>query len=142
MAMTNFFFFFFNLLDTESGKKSVEVPVRGFLPRSPKHPSFVEYAANLTVSSTFGRPGAIVITNLHKKEFYLVEIVLHGFNDGPFFFPANSWIHSRDYNPESRILFCNQVRRKKINILVSSKEKIIVRWRRLNRSNDGLEWNL
>ncbi|KAG6482214.1 lipoxygenase 6, chloroplastic-like isoform X1 [Zingiber officinale] len=94
--------------DTESGKKSVEVPVRGFLPRSPKHPSFVEYAANLTVPSTFGHPGAIAITNLHKKEFYLVEIVVHGFNDGPFFFPANSWIHCRDDNPESRILFSNQ----------------------------------
>lgn len=98
------------LSDSESGKRSAEVAVRGFLPRSSNHPSLVEYAANFTVPSGFGRPGAICITNLHKKEFYLVEIVVHGFNDGPFFFPANTWIHTRNDNPQSRIIFSNQVR--------------------------------
>ncbi|XP_065044825.1 lipoxygenase 6, chloroplastic-like [Musa acuminata AAA Group] len=94
--------------DSESGKRSAEVAVRGFLPRSSNHPSLVEYAANFTVPSGFGRPGAICITNLHKKEFYLMEIVVHGFNDGPFFFPSNTWIHTRNDNPQSRIIFSNQ----------------------------------
>ncbi|WOL14345.1 lipoxygenase 6, chloroplastic [Canna indica] len=94
--------------DTKSGKRSAEVSVRGFLPRSPSHPSLVEYAANLTVPSGFGHPGAVVITNLHKKEFFLVEIVVHVCNEGSLFFPANSWIHTHNDNPESRILFSNQ----------------------------------
>ncbi|PIA51289.1 hypothetical protein AQUCO_01100255v1 [Aquilegia coerulea] len=36
-----------------------------------------------------------------------MEIVVHGFKE-PMFFPANSWIHSREDNPESRIIFKNQ----------------------------------
>ena len=39
-----------------------------------------------------------------------MEIVIHGFEKGPIFFPANSWIHSRKDNPESRIIFKNKVR--------------------------------
>lgn len=79
------------------------------MPSSSKRPYIVEYAVNLVIPSNFGRPGAVKITNLRPKEFYLVEIVLHGFSDGPIFFPANSWIHSKNDNPESRILFNNKV---------------------------------
>lgn len=69
-----------------------------------------QYEANFGVPSDFGNPGAILITNLHGKEFYLLEIVVHGFDGGPVFFPANTWIHSRKDNAESRIIFKNQVR--------------------------------
>ncbi|XP_020110641.1 lipoxygenase 6, chloroplastic [Ananas comosus] len=94
--------------DTKSGKRSAEAAVRGWLPKPSNHPSIVEYAANFTVPSNFSRPGAVIITNLHSKEFYLVEIVVHGFNDVPVHFPANSWIHSRNDNPQSRVIFSNQ----------------------------------
>ncbi|GAV89579.1 Lipoxygenase domain-containing protein/PLAT domain-containing protein [Cephalotus follicularis] len=92
---------------TNSGK-SVESAVRGWLPKPAKQPNIVEYAANFTVPFDFGKPGAILITNLHGKEFYLLEIVIHGFEGGPLFFPAKTWIHSRNDNPESRIIFRNQ----------------------------------
>ncbi|TQE09282.1 hypothetical protein C1H46_005217 [Malus baccata] len=49
-----------------------------------------------------------MVTNLQGKEFYLLEIVIHGFDRGPIFFPANTWIHSRKDNLESRIIFKNQ----------------------------------
>ncbi|KAA8533278.1 hypothetical protein F0562_033189 [Nyssa sinensis] len=91
---------------TKSGK-SVESYVRGWLPKPSNYPYIVEYAANFTVPYDFGCPGAILITNFHGKEFYLMEIVIHGFNEGPIFFPANTWIHSRKDNPESRIIFKN-----------------------------------
>ncbi|GAB4829333.1 hypothetical protein Ancab_019002 [Ancistrocladus abbreviatus] len=42
------------------------------------------------------------------KKFYLVEIILHGLDGGPIYFKANSWIHSQNDNPESRIIFKNQ----------------------------------
>ncbi|XP_058102244.1 lipoxygenase 6, chloroplastic [Magnolia sinica] len=93
--------------DTRSGK-SVESAVRGWLPKPSNHLNIVEYAANFAVQSDFGRPGAVIITNLHNKELFVVEIVIHGFNEGPIFFPVNSWIHSRNDNRESRILFSNQ----------------------------------
>ncbi|WRX14078.1 PLAT/LH2 domain - like 3 [Theobroma cacao] len=92
---------------TNSGK-SVETSVRGWLPKPSEHSHILEYAADFTIPSDFGKPGAVLITNLHGKEFHLLEIVIHGFEEGPIFFPANTWIHSRNDNPESRILFRNQ----------------------------------
>ncbi|KAL0364300.1 UNVERIFIED_CONTAM: Lipoxygenase 6, chloroplastic [Sesamum angustifolium] len=56
-----------------------------------------------------GQPGAILVTNFHDKEFFLMEVVVHGFSQGPIFFWADTWIHSRKDNPESRIIFKNQV---------------------------------
>ncbi|KAL4279662.1 hypothetical protein GQ457_03G009150 [Hibiscus cannabinus] len=92
---------------TKSGK-SVETRVRGWLPKPSEHVHILEYMADFSVPSDFGKPGAVLITNLHAKEFHLLEIVIHGFDDGPIFFPANTWIHSRNDNPESRIIFRNQ----------------------------------
>ncbi|EEF47517.1 lipoxygenase 6, chloroplastic [Ricinus communis] len=92
---------------TKSGK-SVQSSVRGWLPKPSSHAHIVEYAADFMVPSDFGTPGAVLITNLHNKEFYLMEIVIHGFDDSPFFFSANTWIHSQKDNPESRIIFRNQ----------------------------------
>ncbi|XP_021899735.1 lipoxygenase 6, chloroplastic [Carica papaya] len=92
---------------TKSGK-SVESSVRGWLEKPSEHEHIIEYAADFSVPFDFGQPGAVLITNLHGKEFYLLEIVIHGFQQGPIFFPANTWIHSRKHNPESRIIFRNQ----------------------------------
>lgn len=92
---------------TNSGKR-VESFVRGWVPKPSEHPYIVEYTADFTVPADFGNPGAILVTNFHGKEFYLLEIVIHGFDEGPVFFPANTWIHSRNDNPEGRIVFRNQ----------------------------------
>lgn len=92
---------------TKSGKFA-ESYVRGWLSKPSDHPHIVEYAASFTVPHDFGRPGAIIITNLLDKEIHLVQIVVHGFNEGPLFFSANTWIHSHKDNPESRIIFQNQ----------------------------------
>lgn len=94
---------------TNSGK-IVQSAVRGWLPKPvpSEYAHIVEYAADFTVPSDFGCPGAIMVTNLQGKEFYLLEIVIHGFDGGPIFFPANTWIHSRKDNLESRIIFKNQ----------------------------------
>ena len=93
---------------TKSGKIA-ESYVRGWLSKPSDHPYIVEYAANFRVPRDFGRPGAIIITNFLDKEIHLVQIVVHNFNEGPIFFSANTWIHSRKDNPESRIIFQNQV---------------------------------
>ncbi|XVF85210.1 hypothetical protein PTKIN_Ptkin17bG0099700 [Pterospermum kingtungense] len=96
-------------LVTNSGK-SVETCVRGWLPKTLEHTHILEYVADFTVPFDFGKPGAVLITNLHGKEFQLLEIVIHSFDEGPILFPANTWIHSRNDNPDSRIIFSNQVR--------------------------------
>ncbi|KAL8111659.1 hypothetical protein AgCh_019396 [Apium graveolens] len=93
---------------TKSGK-SIDSFVRGWMPKPSNHPNIVEYAANFTVPHDFGLPGAILITNFYGKEFFLREIIIHGFREGPVFFPGYTWIHSRNANPESRIIFKNDV---------------------------------
>ncbi|KAK4488776.1 hypothetical protein RD792_004563 [Penstemon davidsonii] len=92
---------------TKSGK-SAESFVRGWLPKLSDNPYVVEYGADLIVPHDFGQPGAILITNFHDKEIFIMEIVVHGFSKGPIFFWANTWIHSKKDNPESRIIFKNQ----------------------------------
>ncbi|CAI9785093.1 unnamed protein product [Fraxinus pennsylvanica] len=93
--------------DTNSGR-SVESHARGWLPKPTNNPHIVEYGADFSVSLDFGSPGAILITNFHENEFFLKEIVVHGFAEGPIFFSADTWIHSRKNNPESRIVFRNE----------------------------------
>lgn len=96
---------------TQSGKSSEWSYVRGFPKTSENNPYIVEYAADLRVPRDFGCPGAALITNFLDREVYLVQIVVHGFSQGPLFFSANTWIHSSKDNPtESRIIFKNQVR--------------------------------
>ncbi|KAI3467678.1 hypothetical protein Pfo_024341 [Paulownia fortunei] len=92
---------------TKSGK-SAESFVRGWSPKLSNNPYVVEYGADLTVPRDFGQPGALLVTNFHDKDFFLMEIVVHGFSEGPIFFQADTWIHSRKDNPESRIIFKNQ----------------------------------
>ncbi|KAK8310339.1 hypothetical protein V6Z12_D02G180800 [Gossypium hirsutum] len=67
-----------------------------------------EIDPDFTLPSDFGRPGAVLITNQHAKEFHLLEIVIQDFDGVPIYFPANTWIHSLNDNPESRIIFRNQ----------------------------------
>ncbi|XP_011041545.1 PREDICTED: lipoxygenase 6, chloroplastic-like [Populus euphratica] len=93
--------------ETNSGK-SVRAFVRGWLPKPSNNEHIFEYAADFTVPFDFGNPGAILVSNLHGKEVYLMEIVVHGFDEGPIFFPANTWIHSCKDNPDDRIIFRNQ----------------------------------
>lgn len=99
----------FLLTVTHSGKSS-ESYVRG-LPKTSENPYIVEYAADFRVPQDFGCPGAALITNFLEREVYLVQIAVHGFSGGPVFFSANTWIHSSKDNPESRIIFKNQVRK-------------------------------
>ncbi|ERN13790.1 lipoxygenase 6, chloroplastic [Amborella trichopoda] len=93
---------------TKSGKRSRESAARGWLPRPLDHPYIVEYAADFTVESDFGMPGAVLVKNLHNKEFFLMEIVIQGFNEGPIVCPVNSWIASKEDSSEKRIFFSNQ----------------------------------
>ncbi|KAL9261233.1 Lipoxygenase 6, chloroplastic-like protein [Drosera capensis] len=93
---------------TKSGR-TVESYVRGWSSKpSSEHPHSVNYDASFVVPYDFGNPGAALITNFQDKEFYLVEIAVYWFNGELIYFPARSWIHSQNDNPESRIIFRNQ----------------------------------
>lgn len=95
------------MTETGSGRKSYETPVLG-LPKARNDPRYLEFTANFTVPTSFGKPGAILVTNLLSTEICLSEILIRDGND-TILFPGDTWIHSRNDNPESRIIFRNQV---------------------------------
>lgn len=94
---------------TGSGKRSAETAVMGWLARGSEKPYHVEFSADFSVPADFGRPGAILVSNGHFNEVLLTEIVIHGFDDGPIFFPAHTWIQPQTLDPAKRIVFSNQV---------------------------------
>lgn len=96
------------ITETGSGRRSSETPVLG-LPKARNDPRYLEFTANFTVPTDFGKTGAILVTNLLSSEICLSEIIVHDGSD-TILFPGNTWIHSRNDNPEGRIIFTSQVR--------------------------------
>lgn len=94
--------------NTKSGKKSEEAVLKGWLQKSAVRAEKVHFTATFTISSDFGHPGAIIVTNQHQKEFFLENIVLEGLIGGPVYFPCNSYVQPKKENPEKRIFFCNK----------------------------------
>lgn len=94
--------------ETGKGRRSLETPVLG-VPKAVKDPRFLQFKADFTVPSDFGKPGAILVTNLLSTEICLSEIIIRDSGE-TILFPGNTWIHSRNDNPQARIIFRNQVR--------------------------------
>ncbi|KFK41163.1 hypothetical protein AALP_AA2G093900 [Arabis alpina] len=92
--------------ETGTGRRSSETPVLG-LPKAMNNPRFLEFTADFTVPTDFGKPGAILVTNLLSSEICLSEIIICDSGD-TILFPGNTWIHSREDNPQSRIIFRSQ----------------------------------
>lgn len=93
---------------TKSGKKSNEAVVNDWSKKSNLKTEKVNYIAEFTVDSNFGKPGAITILNKHQQEFFLESITIEGFACGPVHFPCNSWVQSTKDYPNKRIFFSNQ----------------------------------
>ncbi|KAG7586152.1 Lipoxygenase C-terminal domain superfamily [Arabidopsis thaliana x Arabidopsis arenosa] len=92
--------------DTGKGRRSLETPVLG-LPKAVKDPRYLEFTADFTVPFNFGKPGAILVTNLLSTEICLSEIIIKDSSD-TILFPGHTWIHSRIDNPQARIIFRSQ----------------------------------
>ncbi|XP_010415331.1 PREDICTED: lipoxygenase 6, chloroplastic-like [Camelina sativa] len=92
--------------ETGKGRRSLETPVLG-LPKAVKDPRCLEFTADFTVPFDFGKPGAILVTNLLSTEICLSEILIRDSGE-TILFPGNTWIHSRNDNPQARIIFRSQ----------------------------------
>ncbi|CAF1909585.1 unnamed protein product [Brassica oleracea] len=93
---------------TNEPKKSKPAILKDWSKKSNSKAEKVHYAAEFTVDSAFGLPGAITVTNKHQKEFFLENITIEGFACGPVHFPCNSWVQSQNDHPSKRIFFTNQ----------------------------------
>lgn len=93
---------------TNTGKRSNESALKGWLHKSTVRAATVDYTANFTISSDFGQPGAIIVTNRHNKEFFLEKIVINGLINGPVFFSCNSWVQPNKDGLENRVFFSDK----------------------------------
>ncbi|KAL5579580.1 hypothetical protein UlMin_012022 [Ulmus minor] len=93
---------------TKALKKSKEAALKDWSKKYNVKAERVNYTAEFMVDSSFGTPGAIMVTNKHQKEFFLEAITIEGLACGPVHFPCNSWVQSKKDHPEKRIFFSNQ----------------------------------
>ncbi|XP_078444696.1 lipoxygenase 3 [Wolffia australiana] len=64
--------------------------------------------AEFTSDSSFGTPGAAVLTNRHHREFFVESIVVEGFLSGPAHFSCHSWVQSCWEQPDKRVFFSDK----------------------------------
>ncbi|GAB2293257.1 hypothetical protein Dimus_027462 [Dionaea muscipula] len=95
---------------TRGPKTSNESVLKDWYKKSNIKSERINYTAEFVVNSNFGVPGAILVTNKHRQEFFLESITLEGFACGPIHFPCNSWVQSKKDLPGNgkRIFFFNK----------------------------------
>ncbi|KAL4389293.1 hypothetical protein AHAS_Ahas03G0030600 [Arachis hypogaea] len=82
--------------------------ISGYAHRTVQTAEEVKYEAELAVPPGFGEIGAIFVENEHRREMFIKDIVLHGFETGPLRFSCDSWVHSKFDNPVKRLFFTNK----------------------------------
>lgn len=95
--------------ETNAPKKSNEAVLKDWSKKTNLKAERVNYIAEFLLTSDFGEPGAITITNKHQQEFFLETITIEQFASDPIHFPCNSWVQSRKDHPAKRIFFSNKV---------------------------------
>lgn len=93
---------------TGTPKKSKEAVLQDWSKKYNVKAERVNYTAEFMVDSNFGKPGAILVTNKHQKEFFMESIIVEGFACGPVHFPCDSWVQSKKDHPGKRVFFSNQ----------------------------------
>ncbi|KAL0562226.1 hypothetical protein IC582_002678 [Cucumis melo] len=93
---------------TNAPKKSNEAVLKDWSKKTNLKAERVNYIAEFLLTSDFGEPGAITITNKHQQEFFLETITIEQFANDPIHFPCNSWVQSRKDHPAKRIFFSNK----------------------------------
>ncbi|XP_057750499.1 linoleate 13S-lipoxygenase 2-1, chloroplastic-like [Arachis stenosperma] len=82
--------------------------ISGYAHRTDQSAEEVKYEAELVVPPGFGEIGAIFVENEHRREMFIKDIVLDGFETGPLRFSCDSWVHSKFDNPVKRLFFTNK----------------------------------
>ncbi|XP_027910027.1 linoleate 13S-lipoxygenase 2-1, chloroplastic-like [Vigna unguiculata] len=98
---------FVELLSAELDPKTKleKKPIQDFAHRTHRSPKEVRYLAEFDVPVDFGEIGAILVENEHRREMFIKEIILDGFELGPVRFTCESWLHPKKDNPVKRVFF-------------------------------------
>lgn len=79
--------------------------------KSTKHngTSIVTYKVTFHVEPEFGIPGALLIKNRHKHEFFLSFVTLEAPNNLNIHFECKSWVYPITKTKSDRLFFSNKV---------------------------------
>ncbi|XP_058092518.1 linoleate 9S-lipoxygenase A-like [Magnolia sinica] len=93
--------------NTETGKLSKRGRLRK--DKSNEHDtSTITYRITFHVEPQFGIPGALLITNQHKHEFFLISVMLDIPNSRDIHFDCNSWVYPIHKTKIGRVFFSNK----------------------------------
>ncbi|MBA0712833.1 hypothetical protein Golax_011906, partial [Gossypium laxum] len=92
--------------DSENPKLSKEAKIYWSINPKTKGGNKISHEVEFVVDANFGVPGAIIVTNQYKKEFYLESIVAI---EGLVHFACNSWVQPHGFHAHKRIFFSNKV---------------------------------
>ncbi|MBA0858247.1 hypothetical protein Goshw_023363 [Gossypium schwendimanii] len=92
--------------DSENPKLSKEAKIYWSINPKTKGGNKISHEVEFVVDANFGVPGAIIVTNKYKKEFYLESIVAI---EGLVHFACNSWVQPHGFHAHKRIFFSNKV---------------------------------
>ncbi|KAM7523354.1 hypothetical protein LguiA_013256 [Lonicera macranthoides] len=93
-------------LDAKTGLE--KKTIKGYARKTGREKDDMTYEFDFEVPSEFGEIGAVLVENEHHKEMFLKTISLDGFPNGTITFNCDSWVHSKNDNPEKRIFFTNK----------------------------------
>jgi len=98
-----------NFVLAKKETKLEKKPIQDFAHRTHRSPKEVRYLAEFDVPVDFGEIGAILVENEHRREMFIKEIILDGFELGPVRFTCESWLHPKKDNPVKRVFFPDKV---------------------------------
>jgi len=101
--------FIFPVIDTGKGKLSGESSLRGGKNTKHGETNTITYHVSFYLEPDFGVPGAIVIKNGDRNEFFLRFVTVEGEDGQNIYFNCNSWVYPVKKTNKDRLFFSNTV---------------------------------
>ncbi|WCJ18985.1 lipoxygenase 2 [Euphorbia peplus] len=102
--------FLLHLLSSEldEGTNEEKDPIKGYARKVSQKDGEMKFESKFKIPKAFGQVGALIVENENFKAFYLHNILLEGFPNGPIHFACESWVRSKHENQPHRIFFTNK----------------------------------
>jgi len=94
-------------------KQSTEVAIENWTEVDPEnhntYTNVTKFDVNLKVERDFGTPGALILKNFHRDEFFLKAVSIELPDETTVHFPCNSCVYNVDQYASDRVFFSNKV---------------------------------